>query len=34
MPPLYWRSGFLIALGMMVAVATTFSLIFLRWRWL
>lgn len=34
MPPLYWRSGFLIALGMMVAVATTSSLIFLRRRWL
>ena len=34
MPPLDWPNGFLIALGMMVAVATTLSVIFWRRRWL
>ncbi|MCX7156221.1 MAG: magnesium/cobalt transporter CorA [Rhodocyclales bacterium] len=34
MPPLDWPNGFLIAIGMMVAVATTLSVIFWRRRWL
>lgn len=34
MPPLDWPNGFLIALGMMVAVAITLSLVFWRRRWL
>jgi len=34
MPPLDWPDGFLIALGMMAAVAATLSFIFWRRRWL
>ncbi len=34
MPPLDWPNGFLIALGLMAAVATTLSVVFWRRRWL